>query len=473
MYTYLSSRFVPFIVLVLFGYQLLRKQITRYHWLGLLLFGLILVAMFAPLGHYYWQNAESFTRRAGQVSTLPYLLNGDAGPLLQNTGRTLGMFNIAGDTTDRYNLNGRPVFDWLNGLLFLAGVGLILWRLVRAPLDAPGPVLLLTTTFFMLLPDFITDDSPHFLRTIGVLPIVYIFWAVGLVFIVDWLAKHRPAKPASGNTQHGLRFTHHALNPTLLLTLIILLTTIFTITDYFFRWHNAANARQIYGADIAAVAHYLQSSGNDDLPAISAEYYRDLDRFRLQLHFGNEPPFAIWFDGRQSVAFPPPESGLSPRYIFPKSAQVAEAWQAWLVADEARSDQEFTLYRAPDVAQYRQLLADAVPVGVTINKELILHGYQILGQPETGRQLQLMLVWQALRTLPPGTDYTFVVDLKDTQGRVWQQTDGNGYDPGDWQPGIFGAAIAHLSPARRLAAAYLPAFHPGGEPAYTTTAAAG
>jgi len=86
-------------------------------------------------------------------------------------------------------------------------------------------------------------------------------------------------------------------------------------------------ARAIYGADIAEVAHYVKTNRNVGLVAISAEYYRDLDPFRFSLHSQGQPPFVIWFDGRQSLAFPPPESSLSPRYIFPLSAPPAEIWQ--------------------------------------------------------------------------------------------------------------------------------------------------
>jgi hypothetical protein len=46
------------------------------------------------------------------------------------------------------------------------------------------------------------------------------------------------------------------------------------------------------------------------------------------------------------------------------------------------------------------------------------------------------LGWQALRTLPPGADYTFLVQLQDSQGHVWAEADGNGYPPSDWQPGV-------------------------------------
>jgi hypothetical protein len=46
-----------------------------------------------------------------------------------------------------------------------------------------------------------------------------------------------------------------------------------------------------------------------------------------------------------------------------------------------------------------------------------------------------------LRTLPPGTDYTFLVKLTDSRGHLWLETDGNGYDPGDWQPEILGLQL--------------------------------
>ncbi|NJN95880.1 MAG: glycosyltransferase family 39 protein, partial [Anaerolineales bacterium] len=186
MYTYLSSRFVPLLLGAIFAYQLLRRQVTKWHWLGALLLFLLWAIVFAPLAFYFWQHAASFTERSNQVSTLPYALDGDFGPLLRHTGRTLAMFTFHGDETDRYNLDGRPVFDWLNGLFFYLGIGLMLLRL-RRPANVAGPAaLLLLWLFFMLLPDFITDDSPplppHHRRTAG-----------RLYLLGDWPGLGQPA----------------------------------------------------------------------------------------------------------------------------------------------------------------------------------------------------------------------------------------------------------------------------------------
>ncbi|NJN97166.1 MAG: hypothetical protein HC875_25265, partial [Anaerolineales bacterium] len=308
---------------------------------------------------------------------------------------------------------------------FYLGVGLMLLRL-RRPANVAGPAaLLLLWLFFMLLPDFITDDSPHFLRTIGALPVAYIFWAIGL----DWVSQHI--------AEAKLRITHHASRITLPLAFTLLML-FHTSYDYFFRWANAAEARTIYGADIAEVADYVNATRNEGLVAISAEYYRDLDPFRFSLHSQGRPPFVIWFDGRQSLAFPPSESGLSPRYIFPRSAPPAELWQPFLQPVPAESGRDYTLYRLPpaDILRYAETAAFSPQnrLGVIVNDDLILSAYQLLGSVTSGGKFEVLLAWQALRALPPDTDYTFLVQLQDKQGHVWATADGNGYPAGTGSP---------------------------------------
>ena len=429
MYTYLSSRFIPFIILIVFSYLWGRRQITRRHGLGIFVLFALWAIVLAPLANYYWANLDSFSRRADQVTTIPQLLNGDFGPMIENTLRTLGMFTFRGDETDRYNLDGRPVFDWVNGLLFYAGLGLGLGRLRRGPVVAGPAVLLLAWTGLMLLPDFITDDSPHFLRTIGALPPVYIFWALGVEHLGRQL-KDRLPQP---------EFLLPALG-----FLLVFGTTLHTLYDYFGRWQHSAEARTIYGADIAEISRDLKDQRPaGGFPAISAEYYRDLDPFRFRLHFQNQTPFAIWFDGRQTLAFPPPQSDLQPRYFFAASAPPDETWLPFLQPLEA--GQAFTLYSLPDPATVQQAWAGLFPpentINVTVNDDLRLLSYKILGAAFSGGKFQVLLGWQALRTLPPDADYTFLVRLSDQQGRLWLAADGNGYPPGDWQPGVLGLQL--------------------------------
>ncbi|MEW5957623.1 MAG: glycosyltransferase family 39 protein [Chloroflexota bacterium] len=447
MYTYLSSRFAPLLALAVFGYQLIRRQIKDYHWPGLLIHLLIWAALLAPLAHYFWQNAASFTERSNQVSTLPYALNGDFGPMTRHTLRTLGMFTVHGDETDRYNLDGRPVFDWINGLFFYLGVGVALLRLRRA-----GPAWLLLWFFVMLLPAFITDDSPHFLRTIGALPAAYILWAGGVEWALQQIDKWATPRLFALRSplfapRSSLLAPRSAL-PRLAIPLLLLLTTLHTGYDYFIRWAAAPNARAIYGADMAAVARYLKTTNTEGLAALSAEYYQDLDPFRLALHFAGNPPFVIWFDGRQSLAFPPPESGLSPRYIFAASAPPADLWLPLLQASSGESNPDYSLYRLPPAAARRQLqtalFSAENSLNVNLNNDLLLTNYQVLGEVVSGGKFRVLLGWQALRPLPPGTDYTFLVRMWDNQGHLWVEDDGNGFLPVNWQPGVQGLQLLTL-----------------------------
>jgi 4-amino-4-deoxy-L-arabinose transferase-like glycosyltransferase len=431
MYTYLSSRFVPLLALSLFGWQLLRKQIKRRHGWGLLLYFAVWIVVITPLGRHYWQNRVSFSERSSQVTTIPYLLNGEFGPTVQNTLRTLGMFTFHGDDTDRYNLDGRPLFDWLNGALFYLGLGLLLFRLGQSPRRAGPASLLWLWLLVMLLPDFITDDSPHFLRVIGALPAITIIWAIGLEYA------YRQISVRLNQPSHRL-FATRRIIPSALLALLLGLTTLHTIYDYFFRWANAAEARHIYGADIAQIARHLQNDTDDALPVISSEYYLDLDQFRLALHSGGNPPFAFWFDGEQSLALPPPDSGLLPRYLFSAATPPPAEWQSLLLPVAAASGRDYSGYQlaANATTQLTGLFDPKTELAVNINNDLLLENYRLLGNVVSGGKFHVLLNWQVLRPQPPDADYTFVMELRDPQGHVWAIADGNGYPPRYWQPGV-------------------------------------
>jgi hypothetical protein len=83
-------------------------------------------------------------------------------------------------------------------------------------------------------------------------------------------------------------------------------------------------------------------------------------------------------------------------------------------------------------------------LGLNVNNDLILNGYQVLGSIASGGKFQILLSWQALRRLPPGTDYTFLARLRDDQEQLWAEADGNGYSPSDWQPGVRGLQLLTL-----------------------------
>jgi hypothetical protein len=429
MYTYLSSRFLPFVPLLFFGYWLLRGQARREHWLGMAIFFAFWGLVFAPLGHYYLGHPDVFGQRAGQVLNLPLALAGDLRPLITDTLRTLGMYSVVGADTSRYGLAGRPLFDPFGAIFFFTGLIVSLARLRRPAWPSAPYAFLLIWWLVMLVPDFITGESPHFLRTIGAMPPTYIFWGLGILGAAAWLLKRIPV------------LARLLVLPALALYFVVI--GWFTAYDYFGRWAKDAEARAIYGADFTEVAHYLEMNENLDGPvALSAAYYRDWDRFRLDLQMHHEPPFVVWFDGRQTLILPPPETKLNPVYIFPRSALPHPGWLDFL--QPAVLGDEMSVYRLKPGAQP----ALDVPLDVTINDELTqtgasspletvqLLGYQLEDEAQGGEMLRLMLHWQPLRDVPGDPDYAFFVHLRDRRGYSWAQADANGYAVVDWQPQV-------------------------------------
>jgi 4-amino-4-deoxy-L-arabinose transferase-like glycosyltransferase len=428
MYTYLSSRFLPFIPLLFFGYWSLRRQARREHWVGMAVFFVAWAVVFAPLAVYYFNHPDVFGRRAGQVLNLPLALAGDPGPLISSTLRTLGMFSLIGPDSSRYGLTGLPVFDPFGAVFFLIGLIVSLARLRRSPQQSAPYAFLTIWWLVMLIPDFITGESPHFLRTVGALPPTYILWALGILTLGTWLVSRVPS------------LVRRWAVPALALYLVAV--GWFSVRDYFFRWARDAEAREIYGADFTEVARYLENTEPNGPVVLSAAYYRDWDRFRLDLQMHHSPPFVVWYDGRQTFLLPPPGSGLDPVYIFPQSAPPHQRWLDFLELQAQGT--EMSVYRLkPAAQQIFSLPLRTIPNSGATNIASVspgglvqLLGYELEGERQAGQTLHLLLHWQPLQDVPGDPDYAFFAHLRDRRGYTWAQADANGYAVVDWQPGV-------------------------------------
>jgi len=194
-YTYLAARFVPLLFILFAGFLLLFRRIEAGPFLPQRLsigavwatVGLGLVA--APLAIYTLGNWDVVMGRPGGVSILePGINQGDfPGTLIGNTLKALGMFVWQGDRIPRHNAPWRPVFDPLLALSFLVGL-VVLVRQARQRISA---VFVLTWIGVMLLPTILSEDTPHFLRAVGVLPVAMIVPALGLDWLAEKIRNHR------------------------------------------------------------------------------------------------------------------------------------------------------------------------------------------------------------------------------------------------------------------------------------------
>jgi len=190
-YTYLAARFTVVAMVVLFIYLVIWHR--RMAWLrGWLFFGLAALLVASPLAAYILSNWPETIARAGQVSILnPEMNEGDLwGTLAKNLVRAMGLFVWRGDSIPRHNVPLRPVFDPLVALAFVAG----LISALRGARKGPSHGLAIVWLGVMLLPTALAEDAPHMLRASGVLPVVYLLPAIGVVDLWKYLRAQGRAK---------------------------------------------------------------------------------------------------------------------------------------------------------------------------------------------------------------------------------------------------------------------------------------
>lgn len=188
LYTYIAARFVLIAFAFMSLYLLARGRIR---WRQVAVFFAAAFVVSLPLLLYFARHLDVFLLRSSQVSVFnPAINHGDlGGTLWRHLLKTLGMFNWRGDFIPRHNLPLRPVFDPVMGLFFLLGL-VVSVRRARHKMEY---ALLLIYTLFMLVPTVIAEDAPHFLRSVGILPVILVFPAIGLAAAVDALRTRAPA----------------------------------------------------------------------------------------------------------------------------------------------------------------------------------------------------------------------------------------------------------------------------------------
>lgn len=289
-YTYLASRFTP---LALFAFLIFWYIAGRANFPSpreLAAFGLPAVLVVLPLAlDSLWQPEILFSR-VGQVSILsPTINHGDLwGTLFHNLLAAIGMFVLRGDTIARHNLPGRPVFDPVLGLAFLIGLALALagaWR------RKPAAALILIWTAVMLLPTILAEDTPHFLRAVGVLPIIFLFPALSLEAL--WQAAQRDA----GRTRAALP---------VLIVAALAASLAWTARDYFGRYATSADTAYLFQSAAAELAQsadvYLQ--GGNRRVLLDQRFWDDFTSVRFLLPV--QPGLALFREGQALAPGTPP-----------------------------------------------------------------------------------------------------------------------------------------------------------------------
>jgi 4-amino-4-deoxy-L-arabinose transferase-like glycosyltransferase len=338
-YTYLAARFT-IVALAFFGLYLILKghaqsfENARH---GALAFVLAALVVSAPLMVYVATHGGAFLGRVGQVSIFnPAINEGDFwGTLLRHTGKTLLMFTNRGDFIPRHNVPLRPVFDPVLSAFFLLGVILGLRRFRQSAEHA----LVLIWLTAMLLPTMLAEDAPHFLRSVGILPVAFVVPAIGLDSLWRFLEK-KTTPLAVGAVALALVF---GLGD--------------TTVDYFGRHAASQDVRYNFetaAVDLAAQANRFLGPGWDGIGLVARQTPPSPGR---HLYIADR----LWRDWASVRFLVPPSPNLT---ILAESAKLALNPSALGLSSRRRTETEVMLILWPyeDYNQYLTLL----PVGSTI-----------------------------------------------------------------------------------------------------------
>jgi uncharacterized membrane protein len=236
-----------------------------------------------PLAHYFYTHPGSFVGRSGQVSVFSPALNKVdlAGTIADVIEKTALSFFTEGDLNWRHNVSGEPFLPPIVSILFLTGFLYSLWRssvyILKRTDFRDGKYLIIVLWFLgMLLPEITTAEGiPHGLRLIGVIPAVFIFPAVALGKILDWLQKNF-SRSLGRNAINGLTAAF------LSAFLAIILLNSYNL--YFKFYANSPEAYYAYRSDLTNVSDYLNRRNN------KSQTYLSLDKFSEQtvLYFTTE-----------------------------------------------------------------------------------------------------------------------------------------------------------------------------------------
>ncbi len=215
---------------------------------------------------------------------------------------------LRGDMLPDHNLPGRPVMGPVIAVLMVVGIGVAIARWRRSSYG-----LALLWLAIGLLPTAFLPHKPDFEFMAVILPVVFVFPAIGLRAIFKALTRWLRDVPQllAAAAISGL------------VGVLILGNAYLTYRDYFMIWPEKGDVRMAYQADLGVLARYLDT--NDDPTPVSVCSF-PADRSRDPFALSNRELLAYlmhrrdrsirYFDCTQSLILA--EGGESQRLIFPR-----------------------------------------------------------------------------------------------------------------------------------------------------------
>ncbi|MBK7219247.1 MAG: glycosyltransferase family 39 protein [Candidatus Promineofilum sp.] len=457
-YTYLAARLFPVLLAFALLPLLLDPRTRALRARQLLLVGLVAFLTALPLLAYFAAHPDAFWVRIGQVAPGA----ADEGlSLTESLLRSFGMFFLAGDPYLRFNLPGRPLFDFATGGLLLVGWIILVARYRRLYYDwqRAAVLLLLLAPLVMILPTALAVNEivPSNLRALGLIPFVFFLPPIGLITLLRDVER---------------RFGRPNLTVAVQVIALLLLWAggQWTQHQYFRVW--AADPELIFvnDGDMTAIAAHLDRTLAELPPEARPAVYVASPHYRHPtLAFLSANYDAVkWLPGSHALVFPAAGDAL---YYYPAGSP-APAWAVpylesggppeIVLTDGGR--ELFRVYRlSPGASHFLECVAPSgsdAAGDVQRTEEGAMHGecgptgtfagllrldgsttlpddFAQTGRAATpsGAALPLTLFWTVEAVPPAGQNATTFVHLEDLNGHRWSQVEQDAYPAEQWAAG--------------------------------------
>ncbi|OGG73383.1 hypothetical protein A3A38_03025 [Candidatus Kaiserbacteria bacterium RIFCSPLOWO2_01_FULL_53_17] len=267
-HTYIAFRFMPLVLAIpivaalRLWYRGLRKQPCVPCVAALFLFVAFVAAL--PIGLYFLNHPADFLGRSGQVSI--FSANDPLREFVKSSVITLGMLNLRGDCNPRHNFACFPELSPVVGVFFLIGFCLLLLALFRRGDPNRFPASLLVGSFLvMMLPASLTREGlPHALRSIGMIPAVFIIAGYGAWWLWERFGEPiRRAEKNPANAPHQARIRRIQKELAILAVVAMVWIAGEGFRNYFFRFPVSTRTPGAFATDLWHGGRYLASLPDD------------------------------------------------------------------------------------------------------------------------------------------------------------------------------------------------------------------
>jgi hypothetical protein len=314
------------------------------------------------------------------------------------------MFTFAGDHLWLYNLPGRPLLDWVSGILFYLGVFIAVRRFRRIEY-----ALALFWLVAGIFPSLLTGVVASTLRSIAAQPIVYFFVATGAVEAVRGLERLEASRVIRSVP----------------LGLLLVAVSISTAHDYFDVWGPARDVRVAYHTTLLEIARYLEREAEPGATVAISSIYpnRFHDPYSMELMLRRDDLSFRWFTGSFVDMFGVPHAGL----VFPRGealvvtqaiapidpvfADLFARYARRVATVELRPDDlnpRFEVYRFDSDRAFLDtaaLLPRPANGATSFGNLLHFLGYDVrTPQVEPGGVAEVVTLWQFVPTIPTEQD---------------------------------------------------------------------